>query len=118
MESALAKRLEESLGVAPMSRAPGCVIATGGGVVLNPENMERLRRVGEVIHLYRSLEDIERTIATGNRPLLHNNPGALRKLYEARLPLYRMFADRDVENATPEKAVAEILREYAYPPID
>ena len=75
---------------------------------MNPENMALLKQGGVVIHIHRSLEDIGRTIATANRPLLHNNPDALRKLYEARLPLYRKYADKEVENITPERVVEVI----------
>ena len=44
------RRLEAEV-VAAVGNAQGSVIATGGGVVLNPENMAHLRRGGVIVAL-------------------------------------------------------------------
>lgn len=67
------------------------VISTGGGVVLNPENMRMLKEEGIVISLNASLDVIlERTGRRHNRPLLEmeDRKAAVIELLESRLPLY------------------------------
>lgn len=67
------------------------VIASGGGVVLNPVNMENLRKNGLLICLTAIPEVIyERIPRAGTRPLLKENPQQrIRELLEFRDPYYR-----------------------------
>jgi len=68
------------------------VIATGGGVVLNPGNIERLRGNGILITLTASPEIIlERTAKRTTRPLLNasDREQAVAMLLETRKPLYQ-----------------------------
>lgn len=67
------------------------VIATGGGVVLNPANMENLKKNGLVICLTATPEIIyQRTSKMGTRPLLQENPEQkIRELLEFRDPFYK-----------------------------
>ncbi|MEG0780466.1 MAG: shikimate kinase [Oscillospiraceae bacterium] len=69
------------------------VIATGGGVVLRPDNMQTLRATGMVFFLDRRVEDILKTTNFSRRPLLAEHPEALRELSRARAGLYRKYAD-------------------------
>ena len=71
----------------------GCVIATGGGVVTRPRNMEMLRQHGVVFHILRPLEELE---ITPERPL-SDTPQKLRALWETRGPLYAACRDYAVE---------------------
>lgn len=71
----------------------GCVIATGGGVVTRPRNMELLRQHGVVFHILRPLEELE---ITPERPL-SDTPQKLRALWETRGPLYAACRDYAVE---------------------
>ena len=60
--------------VARVGRDGNQVIATGGGVVLNPENMANLRKNGIIIWLVVSPEVVrKRTQGDGSRPLLQVN---------------------------------------------
>lgn len=89
----------------------GTVISTGGGVVLRPENVERLRQSGTVVFIDRPLGDILAMADTGNRPLLKQGPEGVRALYESRLPLYRKAADQVLENTGRRgEAVRELVR--------
>ncbi|MCR5302296.1 MAG: type II 3-dehydroquinate dehydratase [Lachnospiraceae bacterium] len=80
----------------------GRVIATGGGVVLDPENIELLCLNGTVIYLHRKLKDL----ATKGRPL---SKGAenLKALYYKRLPIYLSCCDMAVNVAGNGASVAE-----------
>ncbi|MBI0417218.1 MAG: shikimate kinase [Nitrosospira sp.] len=71
------------------------VLATGGGVVLNPENCELLRHSGTVIYLKTSVHDLwQRTRYDKNRPLLQTEDPKeqLEKLYAQRDSLYSNIA--------------------------
>jgi shikimate kinase len=64
-------RLEEELLVQKLSSRDNLVIATGGGLVLNPENLRLLKKNGVLIALTASPEVIhERVKRNKNRPLL------------------------------------------------
>ena len=85
------------------------VIATGGGIVLLPENRQLLIAHGLVVYLCASLDQlVERTSKNSNRPLLQvADPRAkLLEILEQREPLYREVADIicDTDNCTPKQA--------------
>lgn len=64
-------RSEEELLVKKLARRSGLVIATGGGVVLNPENMKLLKENGVLIALTASPEVIYNRVRNKkSRPLL------------------------------------------------
>lgn len=65
----------------------GYVIATGGGVILNPENVALLKRNGKLFFIDRPID----ALARNGRPLSQGD--GLKKLYNERLPLYREAAD-------------------------
>ncbi len=67
----------------------GAVIATGGGAVLRPENVNALRRVGRLCFLDR---DIENIVPTEGRPLSRDRE-ALARRYAERYPIYCAAAD-------------------------
>ena len=72
------------------------ILATGGGVVLNPDNRRLLAENGTVVYLRAAIDDLlARTQNDKSRPLLQTaNPRAkLAELFEARDPLYREIAD-------------------------
>lgn len=64
-------RSEENLAIARLAQHDNCVISTGGGVTINPENMKLLREKGIIISLSAKPEIIyERVKRRNNRPLL------------------------------------------------
>ncbi len=88
-------RRRESRVLDELTRRSGIVLATGGGIVLRPENREMLRTRGQVIYLDATLPEIwRRTRRNRNRPLLQtDNPRArLEALFCERDPLYREVA--------------------------
>ncbi len=96
----------ESEVIAELSSRQGVVIATGGGAVLNRENVTALRRNGRLYFLDRPLGELE---ATSDRPL-SSTKSALKALYEQRYPIYCDACDVRVYANTPE-AVAEKIKE-------
>lgn len=94
-------RLLEKKAVAHAAASVGAVIATGGGVVLDPENIELLSLNGNIVYLNRILTDL----ATHDRPL---SKGAenLKALYFKRLPIYIRTADAVVNVTGSVQSVA------------
>ncbi len=80
------------------------IISTGGGVILNPENMEYLKKHGIVVYINRSVENILKTLNAEKRPLLKENPERLREMYQDRHELYLKYADVVVVNGADFKS--------------
>ena len=88
------------------------VIATGGGIVLRPENMEALAATGLIFFRDRDLEDIVGEDHMG-RPLVGKDPDKLRILYTQRIDLYRKYAQYTISDTkTAEEAAARIAALY------
>lgn len=99
------------------------IVSTGGGMILNQENCDRLRESGQVIYLKGDLETLYNrlTTQTGNRPLLDKEKlkNQLISLLEARENLYENTAHHVVciDGKTSEAICREIytfLREMDY----
>ena len=103
-------REQERDTVAAVAKESGHIIATGGGVILNPNNLRSLRQNGRLIFLDRSLVRLR---PSPDRPL-SSTPEKLQALYEARLPLYRAAADMTIPaDGDPESVVKCIRKELA-----
>lgn len=109
-------RERESQALARASESGDCVVATGGGVVLNPVNRARLCGTGYVVYLNASPELLyDRTRMDRTRPLLRvADPLArITELVTKRDPLYREVADLVVEcSAGVGKTVGRIQQGY------
>jgi shikimate kinase len=109
-------RDRESAVIDELTQLNDCVLATGGGVVIRPENRSHLQSRGVVVYLQTSIEQqLERTAKDRNRPLLQtDNPEAvLRKLLDQRGPLYQSCADIIIrtDKRHPRAVIQEILRQ-------
>ncbi len=82
-------RKEERLAIEELSKENGLVIATGGGAVLDENNVRALRRNGIILFLDRSLENL---VATADRPL-SSDTEKLKNLFEKRYDVYKSCAD-------------------------
>jgi len=108
-------RLQESLLLQELLDGQSSVIATGGGIVLKPENRELLKKNACNIYLRIDFERLYQRLAADpatKRPLfLAMNQEEFRALYEQRLPFYEEVATHviDVTDKTPEKIV-EMIR--------
>jgi shikimate kinase len=106
------RRSEEQV-IADVSKFNNCVIATGGGVVLNPVNMRRLRLNSITINLRISFEMLhERIKDEKDRPLLNqgNFKDELKEYSEGRSSFYQN-ADFiiDIDNIEMEDIVERII---------
>ena len=108
-------RLQESLLLQELLDGQSSVIATGGGIVLKPENRELLKKNPCNIYLRIDFDHLYQRLATdpvNKRPLfLDKNQEEFHTLCEQRLPLYEEVATHviDVTDKTPEKIV-EMIR--------
>ncbi len=107
-------RRMETEAALELSGRSGLVIAAGGGVLLNPENVRILRRTGVVVLLSVPVETIARRLeGDATRPLLLREDRAefLRSLYRERVPRYLSAADVRVDaDAPPEEAAGRVFR--------
>ena len=109
-------RDREQLVVEEMTQWDDVVLATGGGVVLRPENRRALGGRGFVVYLYATVdEQARRTRRDRRRPLLQNGDPeeVLRSLMEERDPLYREIADHVIETdgCSPKTVAQRLVRE-------
>lgn len=86
------------------ARESGQVIAAGGGIVTQPDNLAPMRQNSAVIFLHRELDQLP----VEGRPISQSND--LGELYRRRLPLYEAACDLQVENRRVEDTVEEIIR--------
>lgn len=109
-------RSEETLVIKKLSDREGLVIATGGGAVLNPENVAALKKKGVVVLIRSSPEVIRKRVRSGrNRPLL---AGAcdlkqrIEDLMAEREEIYRAAADLEVLSGeeSKEEVTCKIIR--------
>ena len=107
------RKVEQSV-VEEVSENDNIVIATGGGVIKNRENVRNLGRRGVMVWLKAEPEIILRRVMTegGKRPLLEVEEPLkeINKLLKERLPLYKQ-ADTfiDTDYITPREAAHEII---------
>ena len=93
-----------------LSEKTGCIIATGGGAVLDGENMGRLRRNGRLYFLDRPLALLT---PTADRPLSADRQ-AMEERYRQRYPLYCAAADvRIPAGEDGERVCRKILEDFA-----
>ena len=93
-------RARESRVIAELCEGEDLVLATGGGVVLDPANRALLAARGYVIYLRAQPRDLwQRTRHDKSRPLLQGvDPLArLDELFAIRDPLYREIADLAID---------------------
>ena len=91
-----------------LCRKEGCVIATGGGVVLREDNRLLLRCSGTVFWLDRPLADIMSTDFQTGRPLLTAGRKALERLAAERRALYAACAHYRIAEPLLELAISQI----------
>ena len=110
------RALERAL-VLELAGQEGLVIACGGGVVLNPDNVSDLGRSGLVVCLSAAPEVIlKRVEKESHRPLLEGDERMQRilKILDARRPLYGAIPFQiDTTTLTPQQVVDLIRDRYA-----
>lgn len=107
-------REREKDTIARVSRYTNAIIATGGGAVLDEDNVDCLKMNGVVITLTAAVEVIlERTGRRSNRPLLNcdEREQQVMRLLSAREALYKNAADVIVDTTigSPQQVAEEII---------
>jgi len=106
------RNMERAL-VQELAAGKNQIIAAGGGIVLNPDNISDFSRSGKVICLLASENEILRRVAGSTaRPLLEKGDKYQRilDLMETRRPLYEAIPDRvNTVGLTPEEVAETIL---------
>lgn len=107
------RRLERET-VVEISAQDKLVIATGGGLVIDEENVKNLRKNGQIIYLCASIDTLSKRIkADGSRPLLQSQSESvtdrLTNLIQLRAPIYEKAANYVI--TVDEKTVDEIVEE-------
>ncbi len=111
------RRREQKI-IDELTQKSNIVLATGGGVVMTPENRNALAGRGTVIYLKTSLQQqFERTKRDTKRPLLQtdNLESRLELLHDEREPFYEEMSDISFEtDKLTVKAVANNIIKYIY----
>lgn len=99
--------------VRELAARDGLVIATGGGIVLNPDNTRDFSRTGIVVCCWvEPRVAFERTKHATHRPLLKSATG-LESLLRQREALYRAIPlQLDTSNLTTQQQADELVRIY------
>ena len=101
-------RAAERETIAELSAVSGAVISTGGGAVLDGENVRALKRNGRIFYLKRDVKKLARK----GRPLSASG-AAVEKMFQLRKPLYEKAADEIIDNdGALEDTFAAVLKGY------
>ena len=102
----------ESQLVLRIAETGGAVVSCGGGAILRPENVDNMKKNGQIVYLAATPETIYKRVRhSTNRPLLNGNMNVeyIASLMEKRLPRYEGAADITITVDGKEKA--DILEE-------
>lgn len=107
-------RYRESQALQELASRAGTIVATGGGIVINPANRDLMRRTGTVVYLRARPQTIWRRLPLdGDRPLLAvANPRAeIERLLGQREPMYQAAADYvvDTDGLSPDEVAQGLL---------
>lgn len=109
-------RIREARMIDTLTQRKDCILATGGGAILDANSRHFLHSRGTVVYLRASVaQQLERTGKDKNRPLLQTgNPLAkIKELIKIREPLYRETAHLiiDTSRKSPRSVSTDIMRQ-------
>ncbi len=100
-------RAMETKALKEAARQSGMIIASGGGIVTVPENLELLKQNSVILWIQRDLS----LLSSKGRPLSQSI--GIEELYARRQPLYKAWAEHTYENRdwreTAQRIVEELL---------
>lgn len=98
--------------VAEVSQRRGIVIATGGGTVKDPRNIEKLRENGIIVCLTSDVRTIStRTDHHGSRPVLDREKDRLAAIEKLLNEREKFYEDCDVTVDTSDKSPMQVVEE-------
>jgi shikimate kinase len=101
LHSAEAFREIEKEVIAALADFQNCVIATGGGSILEPENVLILKKLGKIFFLRVPKEELKKRILVNPLPAFINpeDPeGSFEQMYQDRIGIYEAVADHIVDS--------------------
>ena len=84
----------EHLALLSLQERQGCVIALGGGAILEARNLELLEKMGELVFLEISQETLKQRLFIDPLPAIldpRDPEGSFERLYQERYPLYQQI---------------------------
>ena len=101
--------------VGKLAKINGHVVATGGGMILRPDNVKKLKGMGPLVLLWADPDTVfKRVKETGTRPLLNvsDQKAKIKEILEFRAPIYKGIADLEVDTSllSPEEASNRIIK--------
>lgn len=107
------RRMETEL-LDEIGKMTPCIVSCGGGMVLLPENIEKMKRQGKILLLSASPETIfEHVKDSTSRPLLEGNMNVeyIAGLMADRTPYYEAAADLKIitDEMTPRQTAEKIM---------
>ena len=107
-------RALEKQAVASLVDTDHAVIATGGGSVLDPENVVTLRKLGKLVYLQAPKHILKQRMLSGRLPTFLNNKdpdAAFEKMYLERENIYTAISDTVIEinNKSKHEVINEIM---------
>ena len=97
----------ENEAIFELSGKTGSIISTGGGAVLNPENIKNLSKNGKIYFIDRPLEKL---VPTSDRPTASSFE-AIKKRFEERYEIYCGSADKIIDADCSAEEVSEKIKE-------
>lgn len=108
-EGEKAFRKIESEVISELSGRTGCIIATGGGAVLDAENVRNLSKNGKIYFIDRPPENL---VPTSDRPTA-SSIEAIKKRYDERISIYRKSADKIIcADCTAKEVQKKIMEDF------
>lgn len=99
----------ESQVVKTVSKNNGVILATGGGAILDKENVANLKQNGKLYFIDRPLELL---VPTSDRPL-SSDIQSITQRYNERYPIYNRVCDVKIDaNCTAENVTEKIAKDY------
>ena len=99
------RRIESEI-IEEVSLKNGCIIATGGGAVLNNQNIINLKHNGIIFFLDRDLEEL---IPTSDRPTANSRESIIKR-YNERINIYTSTNDYSVKVINPQVTSDNIIK--------
>ncbi|AHD17890.1 bifunctional shikimate kinase/3-dehydroquinate synthase [Thermotoga maritima MSB8] len=103
-------RLKEKELLKELVERDNVVVATGGGVVVDPENRELLKKE-KTLFLYAPPEVLMERVTTENRPLLSEGKERIREIWEKRKQFYAEFRRIDTSRLNEWETTALVVLE-------
>lgn len=91
------RKLEKDC-VYELSKKENMLVSTGGGAVLDPENVNAMINSGSVVFVDVSIKTLTERIDTSSRPLVADIGPALEKLYFNRYDIYKRSCTKTFDN--------------------